>query len=460
MTSRRLVRDHQSSARWLQIILDFILVVGLLYLHTTAKGAEFSSAYRELAILTLPLMTMIYHNVGVYRQSRALLDHLLTLARAWLIVLALLVAAAFITKTSTAYSREVFLTWAVTGYIAQLAAFFLVRYLQMRSKKETIPTLIIGADKLGQHLAAQINANPWIPDHVVGFITEDSEQHQEINQLPVFGDVSKVTEVIAKENIKRVYLALPMHRSEWIQPLYMKLTAANIDVIWAPDIFSVNLLNHSIRELGGLPLISLSEAPLIGGNAFVKSIMDIGIATTAIIITSPILLLTALSIKLTSRGPVLFSQERHGFNDEVITVFKFRSMRVHEEEEGTVTQASKADQRITTVGKIIRRTSIDELPQLWNVLNGSMSIVGPRPHAVAHNAYYGGQIEDYMRRHRVKPGLTGLAQVNGFRGETRSIEQMEGRVQHDLSYIHNWSVWLDIKIILRTVFVMVDKNAY
>ena len=456
------MRDHQSSARWLQIILDFILVVGLLYLHTAAKGAEFDSAYRELAILTLPLMTMVYHNAGVYRHSRALLDHLLTLARAWLIVLALLVGAAFITKTSTDYSREVFLTWALTGYLAQLAAFFFVRYLQMQSREEAIPTLIIGADKLGQHLATQINANPWIPDQVVGFVTEngDSEQHRRTNLLPIFSDLSKLEEIIAKENIKRVYLALPMHRSETIRPLYMKLTAINVDVIWAPDIFSVNLLNHSIRELGGLPLISLSEAPLIGGSAFIKSVMDIGIATTAIIISSPILLLTALSIKLTSKGPVLFSQERHGFNGEVITVFKFRSMRLHEEEKGTVTQASKSDKRITTVGKFIRRTSIDELPQLWNVLNGSMSIVGPRPHAVAHNTYYNGQIEDYMRRHRVKPGLTGLAQVSGFRGETRDIEQMEGRIQHDLSYIHNWSIGLDIKIILRTVFVLVDKNAY
>ena len=437
-------------------------MVGLLYLHTAAKGTEFDSAYRELAILTLPLMTMVYHNAGVYRHSRALLDHLLTLARAWLTVLALLVGAAFITKTSTDYSREVFLTWALTGYLAQLAAFFFVRYLQMQSREEAIPTLIIGADKLGQHLATQINANPWIPDQVVGFVTEngDSEQHRLTNLLPIFSDLSKLEETIAKENIKRVYLALPMHRSETIRPLYMKLTAINVDVIWAPDIFSVNLLNHSIRELGGLPLISLSETPLVGSNAFLKSVMDIGIATTAIIISSPILLLTALSIKLTSKGPVLFSQERHGFNGEVITVFKFRSMRLHEEEKGTVTQASKSDKRITTVGKFIRRTSIDELPQLWNVLNGSMSIVGPRPHAVAHNTYYNGQIEDYMRRHRVKPGLTGLAQVSGFRGETRDIEQMEGRIQHDLSYIHNWSIGLDIKIILRTVFVLVDKNAY
>ena len=218
--------------------------------------------------------------------------------------------------------------------------------------------------------------------------------------------------------------------------------------------------DSSIRELGGVPLISLSETPLVGSNAFVKSLMDYTIATAALVALSPIMLLTALLVKLSSPGPVLFSQKRHGWDGEIITIFKFRSMKLHDEAEGTVTQATKNDDRVTWIGRIIRRTSIDELPQLFNVLNGTMSIVGPRPHAIAHNEFYGERIKDYMRRHRVKPGLTGLAQVNGFRGETSTLSQMEGRVEQDLAYINNWSPWLDIKIMVKTAFVLFGKNVY
>jgi len=171
-------------------------------------------------------------------------------------------------------------------------------------------------------------------------------------------------------------------------------------------------------------------------------------------------LITALLIKLSSPGPVFFKQKRHGWYGNIITIYKFRSMKLHDEEDGQVTQATKDDDRVTWIGKIIRRTSIDELPQLFNVINGSMSIVGPRPHAVAHNEFYGERIKDYMRRHRVKPGLTGLAQVNGYRGRTQSIEAMENRVRHDLEYINNWSIWLDLKIMIKTVFVLFGKNAY
>jgi len=200
--------------------------------------------------------------------------------------------------------------------------------------------------------------------------------------------------------------------------------------------------------------------PLLGSNAFLKTVLDFTITITALVLTAPLMLITALLIKLSSPGPVLFRQKRHGWYGDIITIYKFRSMKLHEEEDGKVTQATKGDDRITWIGKIIRRTSIDELPQLFNVINGSMSIVGPRPHAVAHNEFYGQKIKDYMRRHRVKPGLTGLAQVNGHRGRTQNIEAMENRVRHDLDYINNWSIWLDIKIMIKTVFILFGKNAY
>jgi len=431
-SQRNLIQAHKSSARWLQVILDMVLVVGLLYFHTWFKGAAFDSDYRSLAILTVTLMAVVYNANNVYRFSTSLLDRCLLIGRAWTIVLALIVLAAFLTKTSTDYSREVFLRWALTGFIAQILVFMVVRQIQTTSTAESLPTLIIGSGSLAQQLATHINNNPWIPDQVIGLISEDETTEPNTTGLPMLGELNEVLDTIAAQSIRRVYLAMPMHRSELVEPLYLQLADQNVDIIWAPDIFSVDLLNHSIRELNGIPIISMSETPLIGSSAFIKTVMDFSIATGALIVASPVMLITALLIKLTSPGPILFSQKRHGWNGEIITIYKFRSMKLHDEADGTVTQASKTDDRVTWIGKIIRRTSIDELPQLFNVINGSMSIVGPRPHAIAHNEFYGERIKDYLRRHRVKPGLTGLAQVNGFRGETKDIEQMEGRVQHDL----------------------------
>jgi putative colanic acid biosynthesis UDP-glucose lipid carrier transferase len=172
------------------------------------------------------------------------------------------------------------------------------------------------------------------------------------------------------------------------------------------------------------------------------------------------MLLAAIAVKITSRGPILFRQKRHGWDGQILEVFKFRSMHVHEETDGHITQATKDDERVTPVGSFIRLTSIDELPQLFNVLGGSMSLVGPRPHAIAHNDFYKGEIRAYMLRHRIKPGLTGLAQVNGCRGETDTMDKMQSRVNYDLEYINNWSIWLDLEILFKTIFVLFDKNAY
>ncbi len=460
--SRRLVRGHQSSARWLQIILDQILVVVLFYGHTLLKGAEFGTEYRATAVLAVLLMAVVYQANGLYNFTPSLAGRFLNLAKSWVIVLGSIVAIGFVTKTSTSISREVFLTWAFSAYVAQCLSYLFVKALQSRSKAEVIPTLIIGARDLGAHLTQSINENQWIPDLVVGVIEDSDLQRRQWphQDVPILGTLDDLGEIIQSEGIRRVYIALPMQQSELVKPIYLNLADSNVDVIWAPDIFGVNLLNHSIREMGGVPLICLSETPLIGSARFLKTIMDFSIASLALILASPLMLLTAIIIKCTSRGPILFSQERHGWNGDIITVYKFRSMKLHEEEQGQVTQASRDDDRITWIGGIIRRTSIDELPQLFNVLLGNMSIVGPRPHAVVHNEYYSDKIKAYMTRHRVKPGLTGLAQVNGFRGETQTLDAMADRVQHDLAYINNWSPWLDIQIMFRTVFVLFGKNAY
>ena len=277
---------------------------------------------------------------------------------------------------------------------------------------------------------------------------------------PILGSLAHLRDLIATHRIRRLYIALPLTEAEKIEELYIDLLDSSVDVIWIPDLRSLILLNHSVSEIEGLPAIHLNESPLTSypTAALSKALLDRTVALIAIILLSPVLLATALAVKMSSPGPVLFKQKRHGWNGKIIKVWKFRSMRMHDDQE--VKQASREDPRITRVGQFIRRTSIDELPQLFNALQGRMSLVGPRPHAVAHNDYYTGKIDAYMARHRIKPGITGLAQISGYRGETETIDKMEKRVELDLAYINNWSLWLDIKILIKTPFTLLSKDIY
>jgi putative colanic acid biosynthesis UDP-glucose lipid carrier transferase len=228
-----------------------------------------------------------------------------------------------------------------------------------------------------------------------------------------------------------------------------------------PEWDDVPLFSHKISNIAGLYALDLSSTPMVGPARLLKRLEDLALGALISVLVLPLCLGIALAIALTSPGPVLFKQYRTGINGKRFKVYKFRSMVVHQEEGGQVTQARKGDSRVTRVGTFLRRTSLDELPQFFNVLQGRMSIVGPRPHALAHNEYYKELVESYMQRHKVKPGITGWAQVNGYRGETDTLEKMQKRVEHDLWYIDNWSLGLDLKIILQTIFKgFRDTNAY
>ncbi|MBX9264606.1 undecaprenyl-phosphate glucose phosphotransferase, partial [Klebsiella pneumoniae] len=231
-------------------------------------------------------------------------------------------------------------------------------------------------------------------------------------------------------------------------------------VLLIPDIFTFNILQSRTEEINGVPVVPLYESPLSGINMVFKRLEDIIVSLSILIVISPVLLIIACAVKFTSPGPVIFRQIRYGMDGKSIKVWKFRSMTVMEND-NNVTQATKHDLRVTKVGKFLRRTSLDELPQFFNVLFGQMSVVGPRPHAVSHNEQYRTLIKGYMLRHKVKPGITGLAQVNGWRGETDTLDKMQKRVEYDLLYIRNWSIWLDLKIIFLTIFKgFVNKSAY
>jgi len=465
VSSRRLLQNHDTLVVWAQRLINIVsVIVPLLYLAEWRDG-EVKDNYRYMAVVAVLLMLVIYQQAGVYRRFSGPLEGVQQLARAWGVLVMALGVVAFFTKTSEEFSRSVLLLWVVFAFVSQAVFYLLVLavFNRIQSRSERVPSLMLGTGPLARHLTRSINRNPWLPDRVCAVLSEyaGNNAHWDIEDVPVQGTTAAVVDVVRELGIRRVYVALPLRLTHHVDQIQSLLFNRNVDIIWAPDIFSLNLLNHSVREVSGVPLITLSETPLIsGGRAFLKMVMDRIIALVALLALSPVMIATAVAIKLDSKGPVFFRQPRHGWDGREFQVLKFRSMVVHTESLGTVTQAQRDDPRITRVGRFIRRTSIDELPQLLNVLEGSMSLVGPRPHAIAHNQFYLDKVNAYLARHRIKPGMTGLAQIRGYRGETDSVEKMEKRVECDLEYINNWSPWLDLKILLLTPFALLSRNAY
>ena len=272
--------------------------------------------------------------------------------------------------------------------------------------------------------------------------------------------ISQLRDYVTEHKIQEVWIAAPWEDKTMLNDALAALRETVVDVNVVPDLHQYRLLNQGITEWGGLPVISLAGTPMTGSERTLKSVFDWLAALVIAVVTLPLTLLIALLIKLSGPGPVLFRQRRHGVGGEAIEIYKFRTMKLHQESAGQVTQAEKQDHRVTGIGRFLRHSSLDELPQLLNVLKGEMSLVGPRPHAIEHNDLFKSQIPRYMLRHKVKPGMTGWAQVNGFRGITDSPEKMAMRIEHDLWYIQNWSLWLDLKILLMTPLVMIHKNAY
>jgi putative colanic acid biosynthesis UDP-glucose lipid carrier transferase len=306
--------------------------------------------------------------------------------------------------------------------------------------------------------------NPWINESIVGAVTgtqQDAEENPIANGLSVLGSMDDVLPLLDKHQVEIVYIAVPLESSPEIEKLYFHLLDRNIDIHWVPNIFSLPLINHSMRDLNGLPILTLSETPLTGTSLVMKELEDKVLSALILLLASPLMIATAIAIRLESPGPIFFRQPRNGWDGAVFRIWKFRSMRADlPSDPHELKQATRDDPRVTRVGRFIRRTSIDELPQLFNVLTGDMSLVGPRPHAVQHNNEYAAKITAYMARHRIKPGITGLAQVRGYRGETSDISLMIKRVGSDIEYINNWSVWLDLLIIARTALTLFNRNAY
>lgn len=466
LRSKRLLRNHDTLAQWVQHLLNLLVVSGTLWALAVWRDGEVVQQYRSMLVFAVLIMTITYHVLGVFRRFDRLEGAIQHLARAWGIVVIILAWTAFLTKTSEAYSRQVIVYWVLISFIGQ-ALFITLVYnwykIYRKRYQQRISAIIVGSGELANHLAHSIKNNIWLNDTIVGVVQHRFEAAPwSSKEIPILGTDEQLHQIIDENKIKRVYFALPLELTVETKKFHDQLSNKNIDLVWAPDIYKFHLLNHSVREVAGIPLMNLNETPLMaGGPAFIKNVMDKLISLCMIICLSPLLLILAIAVKLSSPGPVIFRQERDGWDGEKFHVYKFRSMVVHEDKQ-VVEQAKRNDNRITRVGAFIRKTSLDELPQLFNTLGGSMSLVGPRPHAVSHNSFYSDKVKAYLARHRIKPGITGLAQISGQRGETETVEDMKRRVDYDLEYICNWSPWLDLKILILTPFRLITKkgNAY
>jgi putative colanic acid biosysnthesis UDP-glucose lipid carrier transferase len=286
------------------------------------------------------------------------------------------------------------------------------------------------------------------------------ERLPEDRRFPLLGRFESLGEVLRQQRIDHVYISLPMASQPRILKILDDLKDTTASIYFVPDLFVTDLIQSKPTVLCGVPVISVCDTPFQGLSGGLKRGSDLMLASLILVLLAPVLIAIAVAVKLSSPGPIIFKQRRYGQSGEQIVVYKFRSMTVAEDG-AQITQARRNDQRITPLGAVLRRTSLDELPQFINVLQGRMSIVGPRPHAVAHNELYRKLIKGYMVRHKVKPGITGWAQVNGYRGETDTLEKMEGRIALDLDYLRNWSLKLDLLIILKTIrLVFKDQQAY
>jgi putative colanic acid biosynthesis UDP-glucose lipid carrier transferase len=368
----------------------------------------------------------------------------------WSMVMALLTLTLFLTKSSTDVSRIWFIAWGVISWMAlsiqRLLAYWFLRWLRRKGHNyKTV--LLVGYSAISEQVLQAIRDSAWSGLRVAGQVRVD--------------ELDSYLASLGSKQPNEVWLCLPMSDEQGIRTALNALRHSLADIRLVPDLFSLKLINHGISQALGIPMLDLSTSPVTGATRLAKSIEDKLLGGLIFVLISPLMLCIALAIKLSSPGPVLFKQRRLGWNGKVINVYKFRSMKVHHEDDGQVTQASVNDPRVTRVGAFLRRTSLDELPQFFNVLQGRMSIVGPRPHAIAHNDYYKELVPRYMLRHKVKPGITGWAQVNGFRGETDTLDKMEKRVEYDLYYIENMSIVLDMKIIAMTVLKgFYNRNAY
>ncbi len=447
------------------------IVVSLISLGTHASPAH-GEQFWPVAILAVIVYYIAAEVTGLFRswQGVAAEREVTCAALTWLLTIPVLLAVAFwmgiIESQHGGLSRGGLLRWFLLAPAVIAAGRIGVRMVLRFARKRGWNSrgfAIVGANELGFQLARNIEGTPEMGLKLIGFF--DDRPPERRAEIPgdvgtCVGNLGDLLRQAREGHVHMIYITLPLRAEQRVKSVLARLSDTTASVYVVPDFFVFELLHSRWTNIGGLPAVSIFETPLYGVGGAIKRSIDLALASVFLLLAAMPMIAVAAAIKLTSRGPVFFRQKRYGLDGRPIDVWKFRTMNVCENGPA-VAQATKNDPRVTRVGAFLRRSSLDELPQLFNVIKGSMSLVGPRPHANVHNEQYRAQIQGYMLRHKVKPGITGLAQVSGWRGETDTLDKMVGRVQCDHQYIRDWSPWLDLKILARTILtVLARQNAY
>ncbi len=460
LSTRRVFLDPPPS---LPAVAAALLEPGMAVLCLLSAHVLFDEPIRGPSLALFVLLPLLMFP-GVNRFGKPVAAAMSDILLSWLAVLFILGLLGYATGAIAAVDARLLLGFAVLTPLAQGLALLLGKgalQLLARQNKRRRRAVIVGASAHGERVAAALASLRFDERELMGYFEDRSANRVSSGVTNgILGPLHELPRYIESHGVRDVYITLPLSSQPRFLRLLESLQNSTASLFFVPDVFGVGIIQGRLEEMSGVPVVGLMHTPFTGLNSLMKRATDLVLATLILILISPLLVFVAIGVKLSSPGPVIFRQNRTGLDGEVIQVYKFRSMTV-QDNGPRVQQARRDDPRITPFGRFIRRTSLDELPQFINVLQGRMSIVGPRPHAVAHNEQYRHLVRAYMARHKVRPGITGWAQVNGLRGETDTLDKMARRVEYDLEYLRNWSPGLDILIIARTVgLVLFDRHAY
>jgi putative colanic acid biosynthesis UDP-glucose lipid carrier transferase len=447
-------------------VASFATLYAAMYVFGIPPTDEYAMQYLALGLIA-SLLAHIYSRPQPSELSGTIVSGWTVaekLTMAWFGVVATLLLLGYMTKVSSIYSRRILMAWFILTPAFSVAIWILLRtwLRHVFLKTGTARTVVVaGINSMSRLLTTNMQQHQEYGLHFKGFFEDRSAGRLgDSYNGAVLGKLRDLPDYVRRNRIDTIFIAIPISHAERTQILLDDLKDTTASIYFVPDIFVVDLIQSRSDEVSGIHVLALCETPFYGWRAVLKRLSDIVLASTMLLLAAPAMLIIAVAIKVTTSESVLFSQRRYGLDGEEIIVYKFRTMTTSDDGKD-VKQASADDPRVTPIGRFLRRSSLDELPQLFNVLQGRMSVVGPRPHAVAHNEEYRKLIKGYMVRHKVSPGITGLAQVNGCRGETATVEDMERRIHYDIKYLREWSLSLDLKILTKTVKTLIsNKQAY
>ena len=448
----------QSVASLIAALLEPGITV-LVFIVTTLMSDE----RMDRPALTACLLVFALTFPGRNRFRDNLLGAAVDIASSWVAVLGILALCAYATRSFHYFEDNVLLTWALVTPVLQWLATWVGRIVVLhraKTHRSRRTAIVVGASALGVKVARALQVDVQGIEFLGYFDDRTDDRLDDEAKSHVLGKLAEVGTFTSARGVREVYITLPLGSQPRIVNLLEQLQGTTASLFFVPDVFGISIIQGRLKDMNGVPVVGICETPFTGTNQLIKRTSDLILASLIILLTSPLLLAIAIGVKLSSPGPVIFRQRRNGLDGEEIVVWKFRTMTT-QDDGADVPQATRNDPRITRFGAFLRASSLDEMPQFFNVLQGRMSIVGPRPHAVTHNEQYRQIIRAYMVRHKVKPGITGWAQVNGQRGETDTLEKMRARVEYDLEYLRNWSLGLDLRIIVGTIrLVFFDRYAY